>query len=124
MPSTPCVLWKGNITQYGYGRWTSGPNRDKGAHVVAWESAHGPVPKGMTIDHLCRVKHCVRVSHMEVVTRSENTRRKIVWYRHENPSCKQCGATEWLTDTRGARQCAPCGRARCARAYQRRKAAA
>ena len=33
------------------------------------------IPKDMTIDHLCLNKKCVKPSHLEVVTRAENSRR-------------------------------------------------
>jgi HNH endonuclease len=36
----------------------------------------GPVPKGLTIDHLCRNTSCVNPAHMEVVTRAENNQRR------------------------------------------------
>lgn len=49
--------------------------QQKGAHIVAWELAHGPVPKGLELDHVCRNKACSTVSHLEAVTHAENVRR-------------------------------------------------
>jgi hypothetical protein len=45
------------------------------AHRVAWELMRGPIPRGMTIDHLCRMPLCVNPSHLEVVTLKENVLR-------------------------------------------------
>ena len=45
------------------------------AHRAAWIAAHGPVPDGLEIDHLCRNPLCVNVAHLEAVTPSENVRR-------------------------------------------------
>jgi DNA-binding transcriptional regulator YiaG len=67
---SPCWLWQGHIGQLGYGWIKRGP-----VHRVYFEQARGPVPDGMELDHLCRVRHCVNPDHLEVVTRSENVRR-------------------------------------------------
>ncbi len=72
-----CIEWIGFRDAKGYGR--SGSDRDTGerqAYRMAWVVAHGPIPEGMTIDHLCRNTSCVNVRHMEVVTASENVRRR------------------------------------------------
>ncbi len=45
------------------------------AHRFAYELLVGPIPDGLVIDHLCRVRHCVNPAHMEPVTRWENTLR-------------------------------------------------
>ncbi len=47
------------------------------AHRFAYESLVGPVPAGLELDHLCRVKGCVNPEHLEVVTRGENVRRAM-----------------------------------------------
>jgi hypothetical protein len=52
-----------------------GNKRTALAHRVAYEALVGPIPDGMTIDHLCRNKRCLNPAHMELVTRGENTRR-------------------------------------------------
>lgn len=47
------------------------------AHRLAYERAFGPIPTGMQIDHLCRVRECVNPDHLEVVSHTENVRRGI-----------------------------------------------
>jgi hypothetical protein len=42
---------------------------------VYYEAQYGPVPSGMELDHLCRVKACVNPDHLEPVTHAENMRR-------------------------------------------------
>ena len=69
-----CWLWTGSLNNKGYGQW--GQNgRTRSAHRVAYEFYVGPIPEGLTIDHLCRTRHCVRPDHLEPVTSAENTRR-------------------------------------------------
>jgi HNH endonuclease len=47
------------------------------AHIVGYELKKGPIPKGMTLDHLCRNRLCVRASHLEPVTGKINTLRGL-----------------------------------------------
>lgn len=72
-PETGCWEWTGPLWM-GYGR-TSVKHRTRKAHRVAYEIWKGPIPEGMTIDHLCRVTHCVNPDHLEAVTLAENIHR-------------------------------------------------
>jgi len=75
----PCDLWTGDLNTQGYG-WRRvyvpgfGPLRVL-VHREAWEAANGPVPPGLELDHLCRVKACRAVAHLEAVTHQENVER-------------------------------------------------
>lgn len=75
-----CWLWTGNRSRsYGYiynggGR---GNERRTMAHRAVYEAAVGPVPDGLELDHLCRVRLCVNPAHLEPVTRLENIRRGV-----------------------------------------------
>ena len=74
------------------------------AHRVAWEDARGPIPDGLTIDHLCRVRNCVNVEHLELVTIAENNRRKkIAGGLHVGGECIQGHAITELTAYRHPR---------------------
>lgn len=72
-----CWLWTGAIDKAGYGRIGRGSYEVLYAHRVAWELAVGPIPEGMHIDHLCRVRNCVNPDHLEVVTNRENALRGL-----------------------------------------------
>lgn len=69
----PCWMWLGGGGRYG--RFAAGPNKSQSAHIWAWEQDHGTVPEGLELDHLCRVRYCIRPSHLEAVTHAENLRR-------------------------------------------------
>lgn len=65
-----CWLWTAATTR-GYGQFGF-EGRVQLAHRVAWTLLVGPIPDGLTIDHLCKVKHCVNPAHLEPVTIREN----------------------------------------------------
>lgn len=72
-PNTGCTIWFGS-GDFGYGRINYN-NRLYQAHRLAFESVHGPVPKGMVLDHLCRVRCCINPDHLQVVSNRENVIR-------------------------------------------------
>jgi len=70
-----CWLWQARINPLnGYGKFRM-QNRHWLAHRAAWTMFKGPIPKGLTIDHLCRVRNCVNPAHLEPVTQRENILR-------------------------------------------------
>jgi len=69
-----CWLWTGHVTRSGYVQLKL-PSGRVYAHRWAYETFVGPIPDGLQLDHLCRVRHCVNPAHLEPVTPSENTRR-------------------------------------------------
>lgn len=74
-PRGDCWEWRGYLNHTtGYGRFNPS-GTVVGAHRFAYEAAKGAIPQGLTIDHLCRHKWCVKPSHLEVVTQAENNRR-------------------------------------------------
>jgi hypothetical protein len=103
-----CWNWLGPL-QLGYGRVVvqQRPTRLVMAHRYAYELLRHPIPKGMTIDHLCKNKRCVNPAHMEIVTRSENAKRG-------NPLLKRCKRGHLMRGDnvyfppKGPRQCRAC----------------
>jgi hypothetical protein len=76
-PNSGCELWLGALNQYGYGLFQMGRGRGtKSAHRTAYEAHIGPIPPGLTVDHLCRNHACINVKHMEIVTLSVNCLRR------------------------------------------------
>lgn len=111
-----CLRWTGAHGSRGYGHLRVAGSMRK-AHHVAWFLAYGrwPAPD-MTLDHLCRVRDCMTVEHLEEVTNKVNILRGTgVGVRAAQLQlCPQghpfTPAPAWLK--RHRRWCAPCYRAR------------
>lgn len=78
-----CWLWTGAMAGRSpdrpYGCFTvkclDGAWRMIRTHRFAYEIAYGPIPKGLTIDHLCRNTLCVNPAHLEAVPNKVNVLR-------------------------------------------------
>lgn len=69
-----CWEWRGSKARDGYGIfWHKG--RQLSAHRLVYTLTSGPIPPGLTLDHLCRNTGCVNPSHLEPVSMRENTLR-------------------------------------------------
>lgn len=60
---TPCHEWKGLRDRRHYGRVWDG-ERVRGAHRVAYEAEHGPVPDDLHILHQCDNPPCMNREHL------------------------------------------------------------
>ena len=125
-----CWLWLGATNRDGYG-----PTKPKGdklrvAHRVIYEMLVGPIPDGLQLDHLCRVRPCVNPEHLEPVTCRENllrtegdgpgTKARQTHCKHGHPfDTENTGS-----DPRGGRFCKACRRIRGNAANKRRRAVA
>jgi len=60
-----CWQWTAGKNKNGYGAfWVD--KRAVGAHRVAWEIVHGPIPDDMCVVHACGDKGCVNPDHLEL----------------------------------------------------------
>ncbi len=69
-----CWVWTGYRNENGYGQ-IGADSVVVLAHRWFYEQLVEPIPEGLTLDHLCRVKACVNPEHLEPVTLAENIRR-------------------------------------------------
>lgn len=66
-----CWIWQA-ARRGDYGFFNLPPTT-MGAHKYAYIEAHGPVPAGFQVDHMCHVKLCCNPAHLQVVTPKQNT---------------------------------------------------
>lgn len=118
-PATGCWDWTaGKIPGSGYPVFAI-DCRSVRAHRTSYEHFVGPIPEGLTLDHLCRNPSCVNPAHLEPVTQRENILRG-------NNRCAQnarqtecirghplAGENLYVTKT-GSRKCKACLRWRSA----------
>lgn len=75
---TRCWNWTGARNSKGYGFVYRNGQRLM-AHQAAYMEWVGPIPEGMTLDHLCRNTSCCNPLHLEAVTMRENLLRGNGW---------------------------------------------
>ena len=122
-----CWLWTGCVRSDGYGS-VRFAGRVTYPHRVVYEFIRGPVPEGLTLDHLCRVRHCVNPAHLEAVTHKENCLRgtsplAVNAARTHCPRGHAYDEANTLYD-RGKRTCRECNRVRSLAKYYARQRAA
>lgn len=74
-----CWVWTGHKMKSGYASvYAGGGSKNpitKLVHRLAYELTKGLIPTGLTIDHLCSNRLCVRPDHLEAVTMRTNVLR-------------------------------------------------
>lgn len=107
----PCWVWTGSIHRAkGYGQSHYGGKKWL-IHRLTYSLLVGPIPDGLEIDHLCRVRHCCNPGHLEPVTSAVNQQRGK--YAHQTHCKRGHPLTGWnLIEKRGPscgkRQCRTC----------------
>lgn len=120
-----CVEWPGSYrTLDGYAQG-SYRGRQLPAHRLVYELLVGPIPDGLTLDHLCYNPGCVEPRHLEPVTATENSRRQ------RSASKTECSRghgytpeNTYIRPANGQRDCRQCIRERALRYYHRSRGAA
>lgn len=123
--SGDCWEWIGRKNQDGYGEWVT-EGKSWRVHRYSWTSLVGVIPEGLTIDHLCHVRHCVNPDHLEVVTLQENIRRRRFngggLYGRQKTECLRGHAytpgNTYRNPTTGRRYCRECHRIKARMDYQ------
>ena len=114
-----CWLWTG-ATNGRYGHMGRG-GRGAGhvyVHRLAYELLVGPIPEGLTIDHLCENPLCVNPAHLTVATQYDNNMRgQSAAARNARKTCCPQGHTyddenTYIAPGTGDRRCRTCDKAR------------
>jgi hypothetical protein len=117
-----CWPWTGRIDDKGRAAWQVGATKTARPYRMAYELEVGPIPDGMTLDHLCHTndpscygdsscphRRCCNPAHLEPVTAEENSSRR----KHRSDTCKR-GHTftpeNTYINTKGHRVCRICKR--------------
>lgn len=119
-----CWIWQRSVAQNGYGRlYDAVHRRELLAHRHVYELMVGPIPEGLTLDHLCRVRRCVNPSHLDPCTLGENTMRGegVATQNARKTHCKRGHEFDAVTPE-GHRRCLRCSADSTRRGRQARRA--
>ncbi len=94
------------------------------AHRWIFEQFIKLIPKGLTLDHLCRNRGCVNPWHLEIVTLKENILRGFgsAAFNARKQFCKWGHSLEKVYQYNGKRQCRICNCIRSKKCYEKFKA--
>lgn len=126
--NTACWIWQGGKDRTGYGL-VNRPEHRGAAHIWYYKTMVGPIPEGLELDHLCRVRECVNPEHFEAVTHEENVKRGL------SPAAANARKTHCIHGhpfdaentyirPNGMRQCRICQREQIRAWHEKKKAAA
>lgn len=122
-PEARCWVWLGG-RRNSYGA-IKVKGKSKLAHRVSYETFVGPIPPGLTIDHLCRQRLCINPKHLEPVTMAENHRRGAqVALRVPKTHCINGHAytpDNIYLDRKGVNRCMECARKSRLRSYYKKE---
>lgn len=138
-----CWLWTGRLNNMGYGVFGIG-RRIFLAHRVAHELFKGPIPAGLSVDHVCHNsaagcpgglecshRRCVNPDHLEAVSHRTNMLRApltATGINHRKTHCAKAGhplsGSNLYLSPRGERQCRACRKASKAAFDERRRQSA
>lgn len=126
-----CWHFTGADNGNGYGQLSGHDGKNGYAHRHAYEEAYGPIPEGMTVDHLCHTseciegqtcphRRCVNPDHLSLAARIDNylrSAREREWCQARNHRYADVG----FIKIRGTRYCRGCYQEKQARAAERRE---
>lgn len=130
-----CWFWKGGGSKFGYG-WVNWRGERKLAHRFVYELVFGPIPDGLSIDHICHNadptcldweacphRRCVNPDHLEAIPTVENVMRgnspaaqnaRKTHCRHGHPFDE---LNTYILPGTGHRECRECQRVKNRRRY-------
>ena len=118
---TGCWPFKGTAVKGDY-RHFKVADKQILAHRWSYEYFKGPIPVGLTIDHLCRRPRCVNPDHLEAVTIRQNIRRgNGLAGQNARKQVAKCGHPFDFVEPDGRRRCLRCYKAQLRESARRKR---
>lgn len=113
-----CWEWQAARKATGYGLMRV-RRKTRLVHRFSYETFVGPIPEGLTIDHLCGNRACCNPAHMEPVTQRTNSLRSPLTLNGRNAAKTHCPQNHpydedntYVVPSSGGRACRTCIRDR------------
>jgi len=87
-----CWVWKGGVSNAGYGLCGSVDRKTESAHRVSFKAFVGEIPKGKVIAHICDNKLCVNPAHLFLATHAENSADMVA--KNRSARGEKCGKSK------------------------------
>jgi hypothetical protein len=116
-----CWVWMGALSIGGYGKFLV-DGRLIYVHRFTYETWRGPIPAGLVLDHVCRVRCCCSPWHVRAVTQRENAVHNslsMAAVHSAKDRCGKCGGEYAMRKDRNARRCPRCEAQKCLSYRQR-----
>jgi hypothetical protein len=84
-----CWEWTSTLNPTGYGTFHLKTTRP--AHRVSWEMVNGPIPPGMSLDHICHNRKCVNPVHLRLATQNQNCENLVGAYSNSATGIRGVG---------------------------------
>jgi hypothetical protein len=110
---TGCWLREVGLKPKGYSSFKY-QGKSHRAHRLTYSLLVGPIPEGLVLDHLCRVRNCVNPDHLEPVTQKVNVSRGRAGQpqlaRTHCPHGHPYSGSNLSIHKKGGRRCKECAR--------------
>jgi len=70
-----CLRWTKKHDADGYGQ-VRHDGQMRRVHRVAYTLAHGPVPDGLEVDHICHTRDCLNLEHLRLLAHKHNAENR------------------------------------------------
>ena len=108
-----CIETTYSTGSHGYGQigWHQDGRRFAAlTHRVAWMAHNGPIPDGLTVDHICRNRKCLNLNHLRLLTNSQNASDNGFATRTHCPRGHEYAGPNLYRSPSGDRRCRECAK--------------